>query len=84
MRATPTRRRQTAGTRWLTNTIAIFVSVHLQVVVNTSEAIARDTRNVVESLVEFEQFSKDHFELNHLSVSSFDVEQLYPSLEHKP
>ena len=50
-------------------------------VVNTSESIARDTRNVVDSLVEFEQFSKDNFELDRLSVSSFDVEQLCPSLE---
>ena len=69
----------TSGTRWITNTISILLAATLQPCLDLAETIAKDTRAVVNSIDKFNNDSSHH----NIRVASFDVEQLYPSINQE-
>ena len=63
-----------AGTRWLTNPHALMSAKFLQPLVLEESSIAKDTQDVLSAL--------ESVKLNPASkIASFDVEQLYPSMD---
>ena len=66
-----------AGTRWVTNPLAIFFATHTQAAVEANKHVAVDTRDVIKKIEELNSRGVD----SDSSVASFDVEQLYPSID---
>ena len=68
-----------SGVRWITNPIAVIVAKHLQPIVNSFEAVARDTADVINAVesIPTEMLASSH-------AATFDVKDLYPSIEFGP
>ena len=64
-----------AATCWLTNPLAVLLSVLLQPIVASHISVAHDTQDVLD-LLQSVSITPD------LKVFSYDVEKLYPSIRH--
>ena len=68
-----------SGVRWITNPIAVIVAKQLQPIVNSFKAVARDTAEVINAVesIPTEMPASSH-------AATFDVKDLYPSIEFGP
>ena len=63
-----------AGTRWITNPLSLLVAKFLQPLVRVTDTVAQDTQCVIDAL-------KDAPITADSKLATFDVEQLYPSMD---
>ena len=63
-----------AGTRWITNPLALLLAKFLQPMVVAETSIAKDSQDVLDALAALELNSSS-------KIATFDVEPLYPSMD---
>ena len=68
-----------SGVRWVTNPIAVILASFMQPVVNSFESVAKDTKDVVQAVSNMAVDGGSN-----VYAATFDVKDLYPSIEHGP